>query len=533
MTDYKNFHDCKVSKDDMSNDFDILVNGKNINATSVRVSAMPFNRYWPGQQRPLNQTEKASYIYISSNEFPLEFTLTPKKEFKEVIIRPLSRNILPIVEGKRIKFSIEKAGYFTLELDGYHHALHIFVDPLHNFELPENKEKLLYFDEGVHNIGFYELESDTTVYIHRNAIVYGAFIAINAKNIKILGEGVLDGSFYERKTEDFLLAYDFARAPDASWEKQQLENIIDSTENCFTDLSTYKKGSGTYIYRDKEQFDKLLKIMNPVKTGLQFYACENIEIKGIIFRNCAGLSITQAGCKNIHYENVKLIGMWRYNSDGIDFYNCQNCSVKNSFLRTFDDTICIKGQIGWDTMDSSDILIEGCVLWNDWGHTLDIGVDTVAPEIKNITFRNCDLIHNAHTAIDVGNGDRADIHDVLFENIRIELSKYDVEQWYQETDDFEFKPVKSCPAIIEIFLYCGVWSNDELYGKISDVTFKDVSVFSDSEIFPSYISLKGYDEEHSIKNVTLQNITHNKKELKTAEELNITANEFAEFHLIK
>ena len=83
MTDYKNFHDCKVSKDDMSNDFDILVNGKNINATSVRVSAMPFNRYWPGQQRPLNQTEKASYIYISSNEFPLEFTLTPKKEFKE------------------------------------------------------------------------------------------------------------------------------------------------------------------------------------------------------------------------------------------------------------------------------------------------------------------------------------------------------------------------------------------------------------------------------------------------------------------
>ena len=69
------------------------------------------------------------------------------------------------------------------------------------------------------------VKSGTTVYIHRNAVVYGSILGVNVKNIKILGEGVLDGSFYERKTDDFLLGYDYSRVPEASWEKQQMKNI--------------------------------------------------------------------------------------------------------------------------------------------------------------------------------------------------------------------------------------------------------------------------------------------------------------------
>lgn len=296
-------------------------------------------------------------------------------------------------------------------------------------------------------------------------MVYGSILAVNVKDVKILGEGVLDGSFYERKTESFLLGYDFARASDDSWEKKQMKNIIDEKADCFTDMSSYQKGSGTFIYRGDEQFNKLLEMMKPVQTGLKFYASENIEVTGIIIRNCAGLSVTQAGCKNIHYKHVKLIGMWRYNSDGIDFYNCCHCSVSKCFLRTFDDTICVKGQIGWDTMSASDILVEDCVLWNDWGHTLDIGVDTVAPEINNIAFRNCDLIHNASVAIDIGNEDRAFIHDILFENLRIEFSRYNVKPVYQATEEVVFAPQKHIPALIDMFLRCGIWSIDNLMGE--------------------------------------------------------------------
>ena len=251
-------------------------------------------------------------------------------------------------------------------------------------------------------------------------------------------------------------------------------------------------------------------------------------MRGVIFRNCAGLSLTQAGCRNIRYEHIKLIGMWRYNSDGIDFYNCQDCSVRRSFLRTFDDTICIKGQPGWDTMNSSNILIEGCVLWNDWGQTLDIGVDTVAPEICQITFRNCDLIHTATTAIDIGNGDRADIHDILFDNIRVEFSQDNLKPTIQTSDDAQFVPQKHTPPLIEMFLYCGVWSDDRLYGRISDVTIRDIAVFSEEDFFPSFVSAKGYNADHPISNITFQNVTHNGRPLLTPEALRLQSNEFAE-----
>ena len=517
---------------DICDNYVITVNGMKVNAVKVRVSAMPFNRLWPGKQRSTEQTEFASYLPLSTDEQVLEFTIKPAVTFKKVVIRPLSSGVVSQVIDGKIYFKIKKHGYYTIELDGPHNALHLFIDPIHNFDIPENKASVYYFGPGIHNIGELKVKSSSTVYIHRDAVVYGSILAVNVKNVKILGEGVLDGSFYERKTESFLLGYDYARVPGASWEKKQMKNIIDEKSDCFTDVSAYQNGTGTFIYRNDTQFNKLLETMKPVQTGLSFYASENIEVTGIIIRNCAGLSVTQAGCTNIHYKHVKLIGMWRYNSDGIDFYNCRNCSVSKCFLRTFDDTVCVKGQVGWDTMASSDILIEECVLWNDWGHTLDIGVDTVSPEINHIVFRNCDLIHNTTAAIDIGNGDRAYIHDISFENLRIEFSQFDLKPIYHAEEEMIFISQKHTPSLIEMFLYCGYWSIDNMYGKIENVTFKDIFVFSDDENFNSVISVKGYNEEHNIKNLVFQNITHNGKLLTTPEALNISANEFVDFKIL-
>lgn len=516
-------------KNEISADYEILLNGEKVEAVYTRVSAMPFNRYWPGKQRPLNQTELASYISFSSDN-DVEITVIPKIKFNSVIIRPLSADIKPFVEGEKITFTCPNYGKYTLELDGPHNALHIFSNPIIDFEINEGTENTLYFGPGVHEIGHTELTDNTTVYIDKDSVVYGSFYAVDSKNIRILGYGVLDGGKYERKTEDFLLAYDYSRTSDKSWEKEQMADLFKNHEDLFPDTSSYIKGSGSVLYKNREQFQKILDIMNPVKTGLSFYACENIEVNGIIFRNSAGLTNTHADCENVHYNNVKIIGNWRYNSDGIDFYNCRYCSVKNSFIRTFDDCVCAKGQIGWDTKNTTDILVENCVLWNDWGKALEVGVDTVAPEFNNIVFRNCDCIHNLGIVLDVGNGDRPYIHNVLFEDIRVEYSEYDVASQYQNSDDEEFLWNKKHAPLVFIELYSGVWSNDNINGSVSDITFKNIKIYSDSDFKPQ-IELKGLDAEHNVNGVIFDNITINGKP-SNEENFTIETNEFVEYKFI-
>ena len=41
--------------------------------------------------------------------------------------------------------------------------------------------------------------------------------------------------------------------------------------------------------------------------------------------------------------NVKLVGLWRYNADGIDVCNSQDVVVSDCFVRAFDDALVIKG----------------------------------------------------------------------------------------------------------------------------------------------------------------------------------------------
>ena len=75
-------------------------------------------------------------------------------------------------------------------------------------------------------------------------------------------------------------------------------------------------------------------------------------------------------------DNIKVFGQWRYNTDGIDIVNSQNITVKNTFVHSFDDTICIKGIDRYIHADCEYILVENCVLWCDWGRCCEFGFET-------------------------------------------------------------------------------------------------------------------------------------------------------------
>ncbi len=513
------------SNEQKSKDFKVTLNGVNAELYQVRVSAMPFNCVWPGHQRPLDQTETASVLSFTMDK-PVEVELTPEKDFEEVIIRPLFDKVAPMVMGRTIRFTIEKAGQYSVELDGHHNPLFIFANPNKEWGISKDDKDVIYFGAGVHDAGLIELTDGQTLYIDQDAVVYGYVRAILAKNIRILGYGILDGSKEVRTTQTLIVPIDISRR---SPETDRYSPIL-----CGQPVGTPEYPiRGTKLIKDKSSFEEYLQKWNIGNTCVQLYECQNVEINGIVLRNSLSYVVMAANTENLICDNIKLVGQWRYNTDGIDLLNCRNTTIRNSFLRDFDDCVVLKGIPGWDTWSMENILVENCVVWCDWGRALELGAETAAPEYKNITFRNCDIIHVSAVAMDIQNCDYAYIHDILFEDIRVEFSKYDESEQMQWDDDSKYIPKRGIGRLICLCYGDDTYyfTNDKRKGNTDGIKFKNIQVYYDVEDEIPTIDLFGYGAEHRIKNVEMQNFTLNGKELPY--EQSVRLNEWADMPTIK
>ena len=391
-----------------SNIYSVYLNGEKAELNFARVSAMPFNIWWLGRQRPLDQTEEAAFVSFESDD-EVYFKVNFCDDFAKAVVRPLSKGIVPeIDEDGSIRFTLKETGTYTLELDGHHNALHIFFNPVRDFKKEaEEDEKLgrqvYYYGPGVHDAGDIDLTSHSTVVVDAGAVVYGSFSAYGAEDVKIKGYGIIDGSKEIRTSETLLL-------PFISETGKVDANLSGDTE-VFSKLDKYFKKDG------KELFDDYMKATKCLKGIIRFYFCQNVQCEGVIMRDSSTFCLIPARCENLVIDNVKTIGMWRYNSDGIDIFNCSNVVVKNTFLRNFDDCMVIKGIIGWDDSNNENIIVENCVIWCDWGAALEIGAETNASEYRNIIYRNCDIIHGQNTMMRVHHHNYAEVHHIHYENI--------------------------------------------------------------------------------------------------------------------
>ncbi|HRS96155.1 MAG TPA: endopolygalacturonase, partial [Candidatus Latescibacteria bacterium] len=177
----------------IADDIICLVDGQRAPVQLCRVSAVPFNRRWPGHQRQIEQSEIA---YFASFEMtaPVTVQVRPARAFKDVVLRPLSKHVHPQIDGDTISFSLPSAGGYSLEMDGYHHNLHLFADPPAKYAVDLYDPATIYFPPGCHDVGILQLKDGQTVYLDEGAVVYGCIHATDCRGIRILGRGVLDNS---------------------------------------------------------------------------------------------------------------------------------------------------------------------------------------------------------------------------------------------------------------------------------------------------------------------------------------------------
>ena len=448
-------------------DFVVTVDGQSVFTHQARVSAQPFNQVWPGYQRPLAQTEIASFASWDMSG-PVEVVVVSARPVREVRVRPSSYGIKPVVRDNTIRITLPKPGQITVEVNGTHRALHLFGNPPEK-DVPDRMDpNVRYFGPGVHCPGVITMASNQTVYLAGGAVVYGSIVAEKANHITIRGRGILDGSKFDRA---------------------DVHGLINTL------------------------------------------GCTHVAIEGIILRDPNVWTVVPVVCQHVHIRNVKLIGLWRYNADGIDFVNSRHCSVEDSFVRSFDDSIVFKGLQGWagftcNLEPLTDIQVRRCVIWNDWGRALEIGAETVATEISDLLFEDCDIIHSTHVAMDVQNGDRGCCHNMLFRNIRVELDDDFTRPVMQTRKDqqYDVDPTEQyvSPLIVLEIINC-MWSKDSIRGRIDDIHFTNIDVHAWST---PHSALRGFDSGHLVQNVMVGNLRINDRRITDMAAGGFTKNEF-------
>lgn len=501
------FRCYEVTKTELEcSEYEIYINGMRVDTNVARVSAVPFNRRWPGHQRDISQTELVQFV-SGEAEGPVSYEIRPKAPYdvSKLKIRPYSLGIVPeTYEDGTIRFTLEKPAYFTVEPYGRQRALHFFIDPIRKYTVNEDAD-VIYFGAGEHDAGVIELHSGQTLFIDEGAVVYASIEATDAKNISIIGRGILDNS---RNKE--VILYE--------------ANV---------------KSNTTAVPNARRRHTVLLKY------------CDNVLIDGITIRDSLVYNIRPICCTGIDIRNVKIIGCWRYNSDGIDMHNCERVRISDCFIRTYDDSICVKGFDFFQSKDPEktlneimyhggrvyhtfrDTVIEKCVIWNDWGKALEIGAETMAEQICDIHFRDCDLIHLTTAAIDCMNVDYADVHDITYRNIRIEADDGVGAKVLQTSDDEVY--VNPDPdylpsaVIIEVEQHHEYTTFKGKCGRNRNILIEDIDYVGKKPIF----TFKGYDGEHLTEGVTIKSFRVNGEYLRSKEDAVWEENEYTSDIVLK
>ena len=433
------------------------------------------------------------------------------RDFSNAVVRPLSKGAELETSGRRISLTIPGPGHYSLELDGRHGNLHIFADPpLAPWEDPASSgppdihmapgSGVRYFGPGIHEPGLITLKTGETLYIDEGAVVYGRVEARDADGIRILGRGILDASRVK---------------------------AVPIRDDPVKDAEDLAKG---FEVANVDRYDTI---------RLEF--CDNVLIDGPTLRDAPQYTIRPVGCRNLEIRNVKIVGNWRYNADGIDMHNCRHVRISDCFIRTFDDCLCVKGFDCWmDEADMlhdgemhdifDDVLVERCTTWCDWGRNYEIGAETRAREICDIVFRDCDAIYATHICCDVQNVDYAIVHGILFEDIRCEYDRHQphIQTQRDDADTYAADPSEYCPArlMASIVWFAPEYSRGGLRRGVNrDVTFRNIRAFA-PEMPPS--EFRGHSAEGCVRDTVIDGLFLNGLRIASAAEANLRVGPFAE-----
>lgn len=370
------------------------------------------------------------------------------------------------VAGDHLRIRLDGAAFLMIEVPGSP-ELFIYANPP-AAATPVGENVIAFAGGAIHDAGEIQLESGQTLWIEPGAVVRGSVRASGAHKIRIGGYGVLDGS---------------------PWMKRGL-----------------KKRS---VFLDN---------------------CRDSRIEGIVMIHPTMWMLTLGACEDTLVHGIKQIGEC-VSSDGVDVVGSVRTRVSGCCLRNGDDNIAVKA-LEFDasadasqveanaptrttSRDVEDLTVEDCCFYNDrGGSSMEIGYETRCDRIRNILFRNIDVlaVHGHGAVFGIHTGDRAVIENVTWEDIRIE-HHYD--------------------KLIDLRILRSHWNRDTERGQVRNVTIKDVTVWQ-SQFNEGYTInlIGGYDAEHPVSGVTIENVVVDGRRITSLDEIQLFTRHCHELRLV-
>ena len=161
---------------------------------------------------------------------------------------------------------------------------------------------------------------------------------------------------------------------------------------------------------------------------LHFVACENVQIRGVTFRNSGSWTLSFLECRDMVLDGFRIesrenpdIEKPRFadakgrNNDGVDLIDCQQVRMSNCFINSGDDSIVLKS---WSPDGvCRDITIANCVVSSN-ASGIKFGTET-AGAFEDIVVQNCTVFDTRCEGLAVLTVDGARIERVSFSNIAL------------------------------------------------------------------------------------------------------------------
>lgn len=367
------------------------------------------------------------YTVFSFGGGPVHVRVTTAAVLTTVDVRPKSLGIQPTFTAHAIDFDLAAPANISVEINGdLANPLSVFANPLEETPPSPDDPNVIFFAPGqVYNQDEILVPSGKTVYVAGGAYVKGR---IRVGSDTPGGSGSSNVSIRGR-------------------------GIVDATS---------------------------LTSVRPARV----FNSSSVSFDGPIFIGSDNFGVAAFSSSNLTFRNIKILNKELY-GDGLDVVACNNVTIDGCFIRSGDDTIAVKtDKFGWSG-GVDTVSVSNCVLWNGgYGKALQVGFETADQYIRNITFKNSDIIHKV--AADSANGtsraalsietSAAVVSNISYEDIRIE----------------------DCTQNYISFALKGPT-------EIKDVYLKNVRFSGDAEALP--VRLDGWDSTHQVSNVTFDHLS--------------------------